>query len=98
MDKYYPDGDKMSTINTYGFSTAELLVQILRQCGDDLSRENIMQATNTKGFVPSLALPGMSITTSPTDFRINKQMQMMKFDGERWQPFGPIIEDTGVAG
>jgi branched-chain amino acid transport system substrate-binding protein len=40
----------------------------------------------------------MSITTSPTDFRINKQMQMMKFDGERWQPFGPIIEDTGVAG
>ena len=59
MDKYYPEGDKMSTI-TYGFSTAELLVQILRQCGDDLSRENLMrQAASIKAFVPSLALPGV---------------------------------------
>ena len=97
MDKYHSDGDKMSTNNTYGFSTAELLVRILRQCGDDLSRENLMrQAANIKAFVPSLALPVMSITTSPTDVRINKQM--MKFDGECWQPFGPIIEDTGGAG
>jgi hypothetical protein len=74
-------------------------VQILRQCGDDLTRENIMrQATSLKNFTASLALPGMTINTSPTDYRINKQMQMMKFDGERWQLFGPIIEDTGAAG
>ena len=99
MDKYYPEGDKLNTVNTYGYSTAELLVQILRQCGDDLTRENIMrQATSLKAFVPSLALPGMSITTGPNDYRINKQMQMMKFNGERWELFGPIIEDTGPAG
>jgi hypothetical protein len=56
------------------------------------------QATGLKNYVGSLALPGMSAHTSPTDYRINKQMQMMKFDGERWQLFGPIIEDTGVGG
>jgi branched-chain amino acid transport system substrate-binding protein len=99
MDKYYPEGDKLNTVNTYGYSVAELLVQVLRQCGDDLTRENVMrQATSLKNFVPSLALPGMSITTGPTDYRINKQMQMMKFNGERWELFGPIIEDTGPAG
>ncbi|SIO11736.1 amino acid/amide ABC transporter substrate-binding protein, HAAT family [Bradyrhizobium erythrophlei] len=99
MDQYYPEGDKLNTVNTYGYSTAELLVQILRQCGDDLTRENLMrQATSLKSFVPSLALPGMSITTGPNDYRINKQMQMMKFNGERWELFGPIIEDTGPAG
>jgi branched-chain amino acid transport system substrate-binding protein len=45
-----------------------------------------------------LALPGISAHTSPTDYRINKQMQMMKFDGQCWQLFGPIIEDAGVSG
>jgi ABC-type branched-subunit amino acid transport system substrate-binding protein len=99
MDKYYPEGDKINTVNSYGHATAELLAHILRQCGDDLTRENIMrQATGLKNYVGSLALPGMSAHTSPTDYRINKQMQMMKFDGERWQLFGPIIEDTGVGG
>ena len=99
MDKYYPEGDKINTVNSYGYATAELLVHILRQCGDDLTRENIMrQATGLKNYVGSLALPGMSGHTSPTDYRINKQMQMMKFDGERWQLFGPIIEDTSVGG
>jgi branched-chain amino acid transport system substrate-binding protein len=99
MDKYYPEGDKLNTVNTYGYSTSELLVHILRQCGDDLTRENIMrQATNIKNFTGSLALPGMHVNTSPTDYRINKQMQMMKFNGERWELFGPIIEDAGPAG
>ena len=99
MDKYYPEGDKLNTVNTYGYSTAELLIQVLKQCGDDLTRENLMkQVTSLNKFVPSLALPGMSITTGPNDYRINKQMQMMKFNGERWELFGPIIEDTGPAG
>jgi len=99
MDKYYPEGDKLNTVNTYGYATAELLVKILRQCGDDLTRENIMrQATSLKNVTGSLSLPGMTINTSPTDYRINKQMQMMKFNGERWELFGPIIADTGPAG
>jgi branched-chain amino acid transport system substrate-binding protein len=99
MDKYYPDGDKLNTLNGYGYSTAELLVYILRQCGDDLTRENVMrQATSLKNFVGSLRLPGMVNNTSPTDYRVNKQMRMMKFNGEHWELFGPIIEDTGPAG
>src|SRR6201994_2981640 len=62
MDKYFPEGDKLNTINTYGYSVAELMTQILRQCGDDLTRENIMkQAANVKDFVPSLALPGIKV-------------------------------------
>jgi ABC-type branched-subunit amino acid transport system substrate-binding protein len=99
MDKYYPEGDKLNTVNSYGYSTSELLVHILRQCGDDLTRENVMrQATSLKNYVGSLALPGMAVNTSPTDYRINKQMQMMKFNGEQWELFGPIIEDTGPSG
>src|SRR3954454_24342863 len=99
MDKYFPEGDKLNTVNTYGYSVAELLTQVLKQCGDDLTRENVMkQVASIKGHVPSLALPGMSITTGPNDYRVNKQMQMMKFNGERWELFGPIIEDTGPSG
>jgi len=93
MDKYYPGGDRMSSFNGYGYSTAQVLVEILKRCGDDLTRDNVMkQATSLKGVVTDLALPGMSINTSPTDYRLNKQLQMMKFDGDRWIGFGPIIE------
>jgi branched-chain amino acid transport system substrate-binding protein len=56
------------------------------------------QATSLKNVTGSLSLPGMTIHTSPTDYRINKQMQMMKFNGERWELFVPIISDTGPAG
>ncbi|WP_257165811.1 ABC transporter substrate-binding protein [Bradyrhizobium sp. SRS-191] len=94
MAKYAPGEDANSGYATYGYSTAALLVQILRQCGDELTRANIMkQATNIKGFVPDLGLPGMSITTTSDDYRINKQFQMMKFDGQRWIISGPILTD-----
>ena len=99
MDKYFPEGDKLNTVNTYAYSVAELLTQVLKQCGDDLSRENVMkQVANIKDFTPSFALPGIKINTGPNDYRVNKQMQMMKFNGERWELFGPIIEDNGPAG
>src|SRR6202045_2244177 len=99
MAKYYPDGDKTSIFNTYGYTTSQMLMQVLKQCGDDLTRENVMkQATSLKNVKLDLSLPGMSGTTSPTDYRVNKQLQMMRFDGERWQGFGPIIEDTGASG
>ena len=99
MAKYFPEGDKMNTVNTYGYSTAELLVQILKQCGDDLTRENVMkQAASLKNVELDLALPGMRINTSADDYRVNKQLQMMKFNGERWELFGPILEDAGPAG
>ncbi|WP_316181590.1 ABC transporter substrate-binding protein [Bradyrhizobium sp. SZCCHNRI1009] len=94
MAKYAPGEDANSGFATYGYSTAALLVHILRQCGDELTRANIMkQATNIKGFVPDLGLPGMSVTTTPDDYRISKQFQMMKFDGQRWIISGPILTD-----
>jgi branched-chain amino acid transport system substrate-binding protein len=99
MAKYYPEGDKNSIFNTYGYSTSQMLVHVLQQCGDDLTRENVMkQATSLKNVVIDLALPGVVGNTSPTDYRVNKQLQMMKFNGERWELFGPILEDTGAAG
>jgi ABC-type branched-subunit amino acid transport system substrate-binding protein len=99
MTKYFPEGDKMNTVNTYGYSTAQLLVQVLKQCGDDLTRENVMrQAASLKDVVLDLSLPGMKINTGPNDYRVNKQFQMMKFNGERWELFGPILEDTSPAG
>ncbi len=97
MAKYAPGEDVNSGISTYGYSTAAMLVQILKQAGDELTRANIMkQATNIRGYVPDLALPGMSIATTPDDWRINKQFQMMRFDGTRWELFGPILTDDFV--
>jgi branched-chain amino acid transport system substrate-binding protein len=94
MDAYYPLGDRKSIFTTYGYSAAELLVQVLRQCGDDLSRENIMrQATHLKDVRLDLLLPELSISTSPTDYRVVKEFRMMRFSGERWEPFGPIVAD-----
>jgi branched-chain amino acid transport system substrate-binding protein len=94
MAKYAPAEDANSGISTYGYGTAALLVQILKQCADDLTRANIMkQATNIQNYVSDLALPGMATSTDPNDWRINKQFQMMKFDGQRWVLFGPILTD-----
>ena len=99
MAKYYPDGDKTSSFNTYGYGTAQLMIHVLKQCGDDLTRENVLrQATNLKNVQLDLSLPGIVGNTTPNDYRINKQLQMMKFNGERWELFGPILEDTGAAG
>ncbi|MGV7217685.1 ABC transporter substrate-binding protein [Bradyrhizobium sp. UFLA05-112] len=99
MAKYYPEGDKDSLFNAYGYSTSQLMVYVLQKCGDDLTRENVMkQATSLKDVKLDLALPGIVANTSPTDYRVNKQLQMMKFNGERWELFGPILEDAGPAG
>jgi hypothetical protein len=66
---------------------------------NDLTRENVMKhASSLKNVQLDLSLPGIVNSTSPTDYRVNKQLQMMKFNGERWELFGPIIEDTGVSG
>jgi branched-chain amino acid transport system substrate-binding protein len=99
MAKYYPDGDKDSSFNSYGYMTSQLLIHVLKACGDNLTRENVLkQATNLKNVQLDLLLPGISVNTTPTDYRVNKQLQMMKFNGERWEMFGPILEDKGAAG
>ncbi|WP_183248529.1 ABC transporter substrate-binding protein [Bradyrhizobium sp. cir1] len=99
MAKYYPDGDKDSNFNVYGYGTAQLLAHVLQQCSDNLTRENVMkQAASLKDVTGDTALPGIKANTSATDYRVNKQLQMMKFNGERWELFGPILEDAGPAG
>ncbi|QIO33373.1 ABC transporter substrate-binding protein [Bradyrhizobium sp. 1(2017)] len=94
MAKYYPEGDRDSNLNVYGYITAQLLVQVLKQCGDDLTRESVMrQAASLKNVELDLTLPGISVATTPTDYRVNKQFQMVQFDGQRWQKLGDIITD-----
>jgi branched-chain amino acid transport system substrate-binding protein len=92
MDQYYSEGDKTDAGNVIGPCFSQTLVQVLKQCGDELTRENVMrQAANLKDFTVPMLLPGITINTSPTDFAPIKQMQMARFDGERWRLFGPLI-------
>jgi branched-chain amino acid transport system substrate-binding protein len=92
MDKYFPEGDKTSTFSVYGYLTAQTLVQVLKRCGDELTRENVMrQAANLKDFELALLLPGIRINTSTTDYYPVEQMQMSRFNGEHGVLFGPVI-------
>jgi branched-chain amino acid transport system substrate-binding protein len=94
MAKYYPDGDLADPANVYAYTIAESLMQVLRQCGDDLSRENIMrQAADLHGLALPMLLPGMSVNTSPTDFRPIKQLQPARFNGKSWELFGELLSD-----
>ena len=95
MDKYYPDGDKDDGYAIFGYAAAETMAQVLTQCGDDLSRENIMrQAASLRNYQNSIALPGIAINTGPTDFHPIKQMRLVQFDGNAWQPIGDVIESA----
>ncbi len=93
MQKYYPEGNTKDAFNVYGYPVAQGLVHVLKQCGKDLSRENVMrQAANIKDLALPLLLPGIKVNTSPTDFYPIEQEQLAKFDGERWALFGEIYD------
>ena len=92
MEKYFPSGDRSDLGNVYGPSIAATTVQVLKQCGDELTRENVIrQAASLHHLELPMLLPGIAIDTSPTDFAPIKQVQMDRFDGERFIPFGPIL-------
>ena len=92
IDKYIPDGDKSDSSYIYGYSVTRTMVQVLRQCGDDLTRENVMrQAASLRNFEPGLLLPGISINTSATNFAPIEQLQLMKFAGQTWHLFGHVM-------
>jgi branched-chain amino acid transport system substrate-binding protein len=92
LAKYYPDANKLDGSVVYGYGVAQTLVQVLKQCGDDLTRENVMkQAASLKDFETDTLLPGVKINTSPTDFAPISQLKMMRFKGEKWDLFGDII-------
>jgi branched-chain amino acid transport system substrate-binding protein len=97
LAKNFPEGDKLDQGTLVGYSVAQTMVQVLKQCGDDLTRENVMkQAASLKDFQVGLLLPGIKINTSPTDFAPISSLQLMKFKGERWNLFGDVISaDVG---
>src|SRR5882672_9630224 len=88
---YYPDGDVAEIYNVYAYTNAQLLIQVLKQCGDELTRENVMkQAANLKNLGLPMLLPGVRINTSATDYDPIKQLQLMQFDGRQWVRFGEV--------
>jgi branched-chain amino acid transport system substrate-binding protein len=92
MDQYYPTGDKTDSITVTSYTVAQTLVAVLQQCGDDLTRANVMrQAAGLHGLELGMLLPGITINTGPEDFAPIKQMQMVRFAGERWELFGPVL-------
>ncbi|WFU25827.1 ABC transporter substrate-binding protein [Bradyrhizobium sp. CB1717] len=97
MNKYFPEGDKLDKGTIVGYGVAQTLVQVLKQCGDNLTRENVIkQAANLKNFRTEVLLPGVQINTSPTDFAPISQLQLEKFKGEKWELFGDVISaDVG---
>ena len=97
MDEYHPDGDKTSSFTSYGYAACKTLEKVLEQAGDDLSRENIMkQAANLQDVRVPMLLPGINISTSPSDFYPIESMQLSKFNGKNWELFGDIISvETG---
>ena len=93
MAKYNPDADRKSAFNVYGYSVAQSIVAVLKQCGDGLTRASVMkQAANLKDLQVDMLLPGVKINTGPKDFYPIEQMQLMKFDGKTWELFGPVID------
>ena len=96
MQKYYSAGSLTDINNVYAYSAAQTLVPVLKAAGDNLTRENIMkQAANLHDLKLPMLLPGITVSTSADDFAPIKQMQLMKFDGSTWRPFGEVISGSG---
>jgi len=92
MKKYYPAGDLNDISNMYGYTVARTLEQVLKQCGDNLTRENVMkQAASMKGQYIDTLLPGITITTSDNDYAPIESVQMQRFNGKRWERFGEVM-------
>ncbi|MCA1374790.1 MULTISPECIES: ABC transporter substrate-binding protein [unclassified Bradyrhizobium] len=97
LDKYYPEANRADASVMYGYIVAQGLVHVLKACGDNLTRDNIMkQAANIKDFEPAGLLPGIKVNTSATDFAPLSQLQLIRFKGEHWVPFGEVLSgDVG---
>lgn len=88
----FPGADRTDSLVVAGFNVAQTLVQVLKECGNDLTRENVMrQAASLKEFRTTNLLPGITINTGPTDFAPIKQVQLRRFKGDTWELFGPIL-------
>jgi branched-chain amino acid transport system substrate-binding protein len=98
MQKYYPNGNLLDTFNGYAYAVANLLHVTLKQCGDDLTRSNVMkQAANLKNIQLPMVLDGIKVNTSPTDFYPIQAVRLAQFKGETWELFGEIIAHEGAS-
>ena len=97
LDKYFPEANRTDSNVIYGYTVAQTMVYVLKQCGNDLTRENVMkQAASIKNLELGGLLPGIKINTSATDFAPLSQLQLMSFKGDTWVRFGDIISaDVG---
>ncbi|HVY06846.1 MAG TPA: ABC transporter substrate-binding protein [Burkholderiales bacterium] len=92
MKKYMPDANTSDFNYVYGYGAAQLMVMVLKACGDDLSRENLMkQAANVRDVTLDVSLPGIKYNTGPSDYFLVEQLQLARFDGKRWVLFGDVI-------
>uniref|UniRef100_Q07K19 Extracellular ligand-binding receptor n=1 Tax=Rhodopseudomonas palustris (strain BisA53) TaxID=316055 RepID=Q07K19_RHOP5 len=93
LDVYAPDVNRGDNSVVYGYGAAQCLVEVLRRAGDDLTRASIMrQAANLQDYAPDTLLPGITVNTSAVDFHPIEQLRMMRFAGEQWELFGPVID------
>jgi branched-chain amino acid transport system substrate-binding protein len=89
---FYPDGDPNSILALLGYSVANVFAQIVRRCGNNLSREHVVESyTHPEGVHYPILIPGISLSTSPTDYDVVKQLQLFRFDGEHFVPFGAFV-------
>jgi len=97
LDKYYPEANRADANVIYGYAVAQTMVYVLKQCGNNLTRENVMkQAASLHDFTVAGLLPGVKINTSPSDFAPVSQMQLMRLKGDTWDRFGEVISsDVG---
>jgi branched-chain amino acid transport system substrate-binding protein len=92
MKKYMPDGNLDDNFNVYGYGVGQTLAQVLKQCGDNLTRENVMrQAANLKNVQIDTLLPGITISTGPNDFAPIEAVQLQRFTGKQWELFGDVM-------
>ena len=97
LEKYVPEASRADSSAMVGYNTVTSMVEVLRRCGDELTRENVMkQASNLANFEQGGLLPGIAVTTTPTDFAPIKQLRLMRFQGDRWQLFGDVISAGSV--
>jgi branched-chain amino acid transport system substrate-binding protein len=92
MAQYFPDADKSESGPLTAWNASQVFVQLIKQCGDNLTRENVMKQAANLDMTVDTYLPGIHIKTSPTDFYPIEQLQMIKFNGQTWEPFGPMID------
>ncbi|WP_458757338.1 ABC transporter substrate-binding protein [Afipia sp. TerB] len=98
LDSYFPEGDRKDSLTVYSYVVSELMAHVLRQCGNDVSRENVMkQAASLSGYASGLLLPGISVKTGANDYFPIEQLQMIRFNGERYERFGAVIDASHAA-